>query len=126
MAAKAKSRNTTASHNTDMVYPSFTLVLYGRWPSGRCSRLWRDEFQRWRLRAAVGEREPLTVAANRVEILGIVPAAVLDVVQRHREIVARRKALDLVSSLLIGAHGAHPARVFPPLRRIIGEQQHGP
>src|SRR5438876_5011054 len=85
----------------------------------------RHDFQQKRARASGVERDLLRVLTERLEILGFVPRAVLCVSDGDGSVVARRESLDLVSALLIGAHGAHEPRSLGPFLGSLGKDDDG-
>src|SRR5436309_3177015 len=56
------------------------------------------EFQRQRARLIQVQRDLLRVLRDRIEILRLVPGAILDIFERDRQILAWRNPFDLITS----------------------------
>src|SRR5438128_11536332 len=80
---------------------------------------WRDQLEQNAERMPFAERQLLSVPAKRLEILRIVPQAVLDVIGGDRQVLTRRQPSDAVLALLIRTRGANEPRALAPLRRVL-------
>src|SRR6185295_19620876 len=88
----------------------------GRLPR-RSRRSGRVELERDCLSVSLAETDPLSVPADRLEVLGIVPHPFFHVVDRGCEILAGRETANLVLAFLIGTGRAHEAGILRPLVR---------
>src|SRR5687767_12000895 len=84
------------------------------------------ELQRYTAGVAFEKRQPPRMAAQRFEILRIIPHTLLDVIDGDNQILPGQDGIDLIVTVLVGAGCANEARPVVPLAGVLSEHDDGP